>query len=166
MFALKPISHESVPCALAKAERYRLLNEPGEAESICCDILEIEPRNQQALISLLLALTDQISQEARAFSYAIAIVDHLESPYDRAYYTGIAWERRAKAHHNSGGLGVNHYVYEWLLNALDLFEKAEQLRAARNDDAVLRWNACIRYLDSHKELGPAAEENPEPIVAE
>ena len=69
MFALKPISHESVTGALAKAERYRLLNEPGEAESICCDILEIEPRNQPALISLLLALTDQISHvEALRFA--------------------------------------------------------------------------------------------------
>jgi len=130
VFALKPISHESVTGALAKAERYRLLNEPGEAESICCDILEIEPRNQPALISLLLALTDQISHESRAFANAMAIVDRVESPYDRAYYTGIAWERRG------------------------------------NDDAVLRWNACVRYLGLHRELAPAAEETPEPILTE
>ena len=60
-FELKPISHDSVTGALAKAERYRLLNEPNQAESICCDILEVEPDNQQALISLILALTDQIA---------------------------------------------------------------------------------------------------------
>ena len=166
MFALKPISHESVTGALAKAERYRLLNEPGEAESICCDILEIEPRNQPALISLLLALTDQISHESRAFANAMAIVDRVESPYDRAYYTGIAWERRAKAHHNAGGHGANHYAYEWLVNALKFFEAAERLRPAGNDDAVLRWNACVRYLGLHRELAPAAEETPEPILTE
>jgi hypothetical protein len=166
VFALKPISHESVAGALAKAERYRLLNEPGEAESICCDILEIEPRNQQALISLLLALTDQISHEPRAFSHAMAIVDRFESPYDRAYYSGIAWERRAKAHHHGGGHGANHYVYEWLVNALKFFEEAERLRPSGNDDAVLRWNACVRYLGLHKELAPAAEEKREPILAE
>src|ERR1041384_4544695 len=97
MFALKPISHESVAGALAKAERYRLLNEPGEAESICRDILEIEPRNQDALISLMLAFTDQIGHDSRAFSDALEVVDRLESTYDCAYYAGIAWERRAKA---------------------------------------------------------------------
>src|SRR5512133_3471437 len=107
MFELKLISHGSVAGALAKAERYRLLNEPGEAESICRDILEIEPGNQQALISLLLTLTDQISQESRAFSDAIAIVERLESPYDRAYYAGIVWERRAKGRHNDGAHGAN-----------------------------------------------------------
>jgi hypothetical protein len=166
MFALKPISHESVAGALAKAERYRLLNEPGEAESICRDVLEIEPGNQQALISLLLALTDQISHDSRAFSDAIAVADRLESPYDRAYYTGIAWERRAKARHSAKGHSANRYAYDWLVTALTLFGKAEGLRASGNDDAVLRWNACVRYVELHKELAPSAEETPEPIVSE
>ena len=90
MFALKPISHDSVAGALAKAERYRLLNEPSEAESICRDILQIEPSNQAALINLILALTDQIPQDTRAFADAIATLSHLDSAYDRAYYAGIA----------------------------------------------------------------------------
>ena len=68
MFATKPISHDSVAGALAKAERYRLLNEPGEAESICRDILQIEPNNQAALVNLILALTDQIPQYAGSFA--------------------------------------------------------------------------------------------------
>ena len=97
MFTLKPISHDSVSGALAKAERYRLLNEPGEAESICRDILAVEPDHQQALISLILSLTDQIAHDAHAFGNALSMVDHLQTPYDRAYYAGIAWERRAKA---------------------------------------------------------------------
>ena len=46
MFQPKPISKDVIPSALAKAERYRLLNEPGEAESICLDVLQIEPDNQ------------------------------------------------------------------------------------------------------------------------
>jgi len=57
-FELKSISEKSIPEALAKVERYRLLNEPGLAESICLDILAIVPDHQQALISLLLARTD------------------------------------------------------------------------------------------------------------
>src|SRR5271155_2948616 len=97
MFALKPISRDSVAGALAKAERYRLLNEPTEAESICRDILEIAPANREARISLILALTDEIAHDDRAFASAVAEAATLESPYDRAYYSGIAWERRAKA---------------------------------------------------------------------
>src|ERR1035438_3415934 len=86
MFALKPISHDSVSGALAKAERYRLLNEPGEAESICRDILDIEPDNQQALISLILALTDQIPDHPGVFQTALASIGRFQSAYDRAYY--------------------------------------------------------------------------------
>ena len=59
MFTLKPIDPAAVPAALQQAERYRLLNEPEEAESICLDVLAVEPDNQQALVMLLLSLTDQ-----------------------------------------------------------------------------------------------------------
>jgi hypothetical protein len=165
MFTLKPISPESVPSALAKAERYRLLNEPQEAESICRDILAIEPENQQALISLVLALTDQLSFDAQAFTNALSMVERLQTPYDRAYYAGIAWERRAKARHY-GGHGAQQYVYEWIMRAMELFEDAERLRPAGNDDALLRWNACVRYLTRHKELVKPIVEMAEPIVSE
>jgi hypothetical protein len=166
MFALKPISHDSVAGALAKAERYRLINEPNEAESICHDILQIEPGNQAALITLVLALTDQIPHDTRAFADAIATVSRLDSPYDRAYYLGIAWERRAKARYQHGGPGAHRYAYEWIVTALQLFETAEPLRPQGNDDALLRWNACVRFLNTHRELAPAAEEVAEPIVSE
>jgi hypothetical protein len=166
MFALKPISHESLAAALAKAERYRLLNEPSEAESICRDILEIEPDNQLALISLTLALTDQIPQDPHAFANAISALDRLKAFYDRAYYAGIAWERRAKACHHAGGHGADRYTYEWLVKALQLFGEAEQLRVPGNDDAVLRWNACVRFLSCHKELSPRGEDVLEPILSE
>ncbi|MBZ5618196.1 MAG: hypothetical protein LAQ69_05575 [Acidobacteriia bacterium] len=166
MFTLKLISPDSVSGALAKAERYRLLNEPGEAESICRDILAIEPDHQQALVSLILSLTDEITHDAHAFASALSTVDRLQTPYDRAYYAGIAWERRAKARHHGGGQGAHLYVYEWIVRALELFEEAERLRAPGNDDAVLRWNACVRYLSRHKELAQRTEEIPEPIVSE
>lgn len=166
MFSLKPISHDSVAGALAKAERYRLINEPSEAESICRDILEIEPGNQPALISLILALTDQIPHDSRAFTAAVSTVARLTSPYERAYYEGIAWERRAKSRHHGGGHGASQYVYEWIVKALELFEAAEHLRPLGNDDAVLRWNACVRFLASRKELAPRAEEVSEPILSE
>jgi hypothetical protein len=166
MFAPKPISHDSVAGALAKAERYRLLNEPGEAESICRDILDIEPDNQQALISMVLALTDQIPHDAQAFTNSLSTTARLHGAYDRAYYAGIAWERRAKARHHASGHGAHHYVYEWIVKALHLFAEAEHLRVPGNDDAVLRWNACVRFLARHKEIAPHAEDVPEPIVSE
>src|SRR5215813_13142771 len=166
MFETKPISPESVAGALAKAERYRLLNEPGEAESICQDILEIEPENQSAISSLVLALTDQIPQDGQAFPSALATTARLQSAYDRAYYAGIAWERRAKARCHGGGQGAHHYAYEWITRAMQLFEEAERLRAPGNDDAVLRWNACVRFLARNKHLAPNVEEAPEPIASE
>jgi len=166
MFTLKPISRDSVDGSLAKAERYRLLNEPNEAESICRDILAVDPANRLARVSLILALTDQIHHDTSVFSSAVTAISGLEAAYDRAYYSGLAWERRAKAFHLVGGHRATGCVYEWLVKALDLFEEAERLRPAGNDDSILRWNACVRFLDRHKELRPKTEEIPEPILSE
>jgi hypothetical protein len=166
MFVLKPISPESLENALAKAERYRLLNEPTEAESICRDILEVAPANREARISLILALTDQFPRDDKAFASALAETSHLESPYDRAYYGGIAWERRAKACHDAGRPGSSGHVYDWIVRALGLFEQAERLRPAANDDPILRWNACVRFLERHRALAPTTEDVKEPILSE
>jgi hypothetical protein len=166
MYALKPISEASVAGALAKAERYRLLNEPNEAESICRDILAVEPDNQQAWISMILALTDQIPHDSSSFSAALAATAQLEAVYDRAYYAGIAWERRAKASYEACGQGCRQYVHDWMVVALGHFEEAERLRPPGNDDAVLRWNACVRFLERHRELTPAEAEVAEPILSE
>jgi hypothetical protein len=166
MFALKSLSHGGIASALAKAERYRLLHEPTQAESICCDILEIDPDNQDALICFVLAQTDQIPYDKRAFQNAIATAARLSSAYDRAYYAGIAWERRARALHNEDGMGTNHSVYAWIVKSLECFEEAEQLRPAGNDDALLRWNTCVRFLQQHPDVTARAEEVPEAIVSE
>jgi hypothetical protein len=166
MFELKRISRDTLSGALAKAERYRLLHEPEEAESICRDVLTVAPANQQAIVSLILALTDQIGHDSQAFGKALDTIDCLQGPYERAYYAGIAWERRAKARHAGGGQGADHYVYEWILKAMNLFEQAEPLRPPDNDDALLRWNACVRYLGCHKELSQGPEEITESIISE
>jgi len=142
-FELKPLSSEAVPRALAKAERYRLLKEPREAESICLDALEREPDNQEALKMLLLALTDQFGQEELPSTIAEAskIVARLRDDYDRAYYTGIIYERRAKAHVQDAGR-----AFEWLREAMRCYEQAEAIRPPSNDDALLRWNTCARLI--------------------
>ena len=166
MFTLKPISRESVDGALARAERYRLLNEPQEAESICRDVLHIDPANREARISLVLALTDQMHEEKTAFSIASSLISEFPSAYDRAYYSGIAWERRAKAYYSAGTKGRANDVYDWVVNALELFEEAERERPSGNDDAILRWNACVRFLARHKELQPKAEAIREAVLSE
>src|SRR5438132_3332983 len=97
IFELKTLSAEAVPRALAKAERYRLLNEPGEAESICLDALEADPDNQEALVTLLLALTEQFDSLAAAVKDALDCVERIRDDYDRTYFTGIIYERRARA---------------------------------------------------------------------
>ncbi|HTM26294.1 MAG TPA: hypothetical protein VL225_13940 [Vicinamibacterales bacterium] len=150
MHDLKPLSREAVPAALAKAERYRLLNEPGEAESICLDVLQVEPGNQEAMVMLILALTDQFplapSSSRTAPSRATDLVQQLSDPYDREYYAGIVRERRAKAVLHRDSYASTATAIEWLREAMASYERAEAIRPAHNDDAVLRWNACARLL--------------------
>lgn len=167
MFALKPLSKEAVPAALAKAERYRLLNEPEEAESICRDALAADESNREASVQLVLALSDQIATGSQSFQEGLTAARGLESPYDRAYYEGLLWERRAKHRITEGGVGARHTAYEWIRKAMSMFEEAERRqRAAGNDDAVLRWNACVRFLERHPELAPTPEEPMEAVLSE
>ena len=164
MFQPKPISKEAIPAALIKAERYRLLNEPGEAESICLDILQIEPGNQEALVMLLLALTDQFREESPSSRNAAArakeLLGRLTDEYDRLYYSGLVCERRAKAVLERDRFAARAGASEWLREAMSHFERAEAIRPAHNDDAVLRWNACARMLQHLPEPQPDAQEEP------
>jgi hypothetical protein len=161
---LKPISREAIPAALAKVERYRLLNEPEQAESICQDILRADPENQPALVALILALTDQFAGVAARVSEAQELLSRLRGEYERAYYTGIVCERRARALLQQGGSGF--IAYDWIRDAMKCYEKAEAIRPPGNDDAVLRWNTCQRFLIRHPHLEPAPEEQAEPLPLE
>ncbi|HKQ07875.1 MAG TPA: hypothetical protein VJ464_22295 [Blastocatellia bacterium] len=149
MFELKTISREAIPHSLEKAERYRLLNEPAEAESICLDILRVEPENQQALVMLLLALTDQFGSRM-AESRPRELLSRLEGEYQRAYYAGIISERKARAQLHRGLRGAEYAAYDGLREAMSWYEKAEALRPPGNDDAALRWNACARTIMDHR----------------
>ena len=163
MFELKPLSKEGIPGALAKAERYRLLNEPAGAESICLDILQIEPENQDALVWLLLSLTDQFEHGSPGVvDRAREVLPRLREEHDRAYYAGLICERRATAQLRHARLGSSVMAYELLREAMGWYEKAEAVRPPGNDDAILRWNACARELMRHRHLRPASEEPYEP----
>jgi hypothetical protein len=164
MFELKPLSKDAIPKALQKADRYRLLNEPAEAESICLDILAAEPDNQLALVTLILALTDQFERVDYNIGHTgfQELLPRLRDEYERAYYAGVISERRAKASlrrqmHSSA-------AYEWFREAMSWYEKAQAIRPPGNDDAVLRWNTCARIFMHNKHLQPREEETAEPFL--
>jgi hypothetical protein len=164
MFPLKPLSLAAIPSALLKAERYRLLNEPWQAESICRDILTVEPGNQEARKTLILALTDQFDQGIHAQD-ALDLIPALNAEYDRAYYSGIIHERRAVTLFRHSDFRSGHVVYPLLEHAMGLYEKAEALRPAGNDDALLRWNTCSRFLRRIPQLSPV-QDREQPVLTE
>jgi len=157
----KSISRDAIPAALEKAERYRLLNEPAQAESICHDILAIDANNQEALITLLLSLTDQFPVEpAECFPQAKALVPKLRGEYKQLYYRGLIYERRGHAAALQNHPGSATAAYEWLHEAMGFFEQAEPQRPEGNDDAILRWNSCLRLIERyhlHPEAVPAGD---------
>jgi len=162
MADLKPLSREAIPAALEKAERYRLLNEPAEAESICLDVLRTDPENQSALITLLLAVTDRFGKGyGVSDTQAKELLSRVTGEYERAYYTGILAERRAKAKLAQATPGSRHHAYDIFREAMAWFEKAEAIRPPGNDDALLRWNTCARIVEKNR-LTAREEEHFEP----
>jgi tetratricopeptide (TPR) repeat protein len=158
MYRLKRLPSESVGQALTKADHYRELNQPEEAESICRDVLEIDAANQVALKLLGLSLTDQFPRSwTSVFDEALGVFERLTNEYERTYYAGIAYERCAKAQLEHGQA---HNAVASFETALDFFERAEKLAPAGSEaDPVLRWNRCVRMLTTHPDLreanGPA-----------
>jgi hypothetical protein len=145
--------------ALQKAERYRVINDPTSAESICLDVLTVDPENRQALVTLLLAITDQFDRApAEGVRRAREVLSRLEDEYKRAYYAGIICERCAKAQIRPDTPGSEETAYHWLREAMDWYEKAEARRPAGNDEAIQRWNTCARLLARNDRLRPRAEE--------
>jgi hypothetical protein len=158
MAELKALHKEAIPAALEKAERYRLLNEPGEAESICLDILAADSENQQAIITLLLALTDRFEK-----GYGVSdtqtkeLLARIKGEYELAYYSGIVAERRAKMKLRQNTPDCRFQAYDLFREAMQLFEDAESKRPPGNDDALLRYNTCTRIIERNK-LVPRHEE--------
>ena len=145
---LKTISKAGIPEAVSKAEVYRSLNEPEEAESICRDILAVDPVHQLALRLLGLAITDQFSGDAAdRHGEAEQLFQKLAERYERLYYTGLLHERRAKAQMRVGR--SPHTLAPLFAEAMRCFAEAETIHPPDNDDAVLRWNRCARLLQSH-----------------
>ncbi|MEO6119476.1 MAG: hypothetical protein ABIP12_02210 [Terriglobales bacterium] len=149
-FTLKNISRAGIAEANAKAERYRFLNQPQESESICLDILAIEPNDQMSLRNLGLAITDQfVGKPTDRYADAEAAFAKLTNPYEKLYYTGIMLERQAKCQLRTGQLP--HTLLVIFEDAMRAFEQAAAVRPPANDDAILHWNSCVRVLQSRED---------------
>jgi hypothetical protein len=164
-FKLKPISREAIPRAIQKAERYRLINQSWAAESICRDILQIDPDNQQVLVMFVLALTDQLAEgHGQAMNTVNETLPRITDDYRRFYYTGIALERSGQSVLHRGGMGSGGMAYDAFRDAMMWYERAEAIRPAGNDDAILRWNTCARLLSGNSHLAPQGETTYEPAL--
>ena len=158
MFKLKPLSESALPQALEKADHYRLLNDPWQAESICHDILSIDPDNQQALVTLILSVTDQFNSPYRkSIPQTLKIVEKLDNEYQRNYYKGLVYERQATAALKRKSPRVTYIAYEYAREAMHWYEEAEKHRPENNEESILRWNACARMITQFN-LEPAPEE--------
>lgn len=148
---LKRIAIDTVPRALDLAQRYRLLNEPEQAASICQDILDVEPENAEALRLLFLATTEQFGKRRGAtYQDAEKVAFRMSGEYEKAYHLGMACERWARVKLQEGA--APSMVSDWLHKALVTYEVAEALRPSGNDDVLLRWNACARLIEKVPEL--------------
>jgi tetratricopeptide (TPR) repeat protein len=148
---LKTISKSGIAEAIAKAELYRYLNEPEEAESICRDILAVDPTHALGLRVLGLSMTDQfIGGSDDRYAEIEMVFQRLPDPYERHYYAGLLCERRVKAQLRAGR--APHTLLPLLERALQCFGEAERLHPPGNDDAILRWNRCVRLLQSQPEF--------------
>ena len=149
-FQLKAISLEGVDEALSKVETYRFLNQPEEAESICHDVLAVAPGHQLALRLLGLAITDQFTgSPTDRHADAETTFQQLSDRYERLYYMGLMHERRAKAQLQARR--PPHTLLVLLEEAMRCYAEAEKIRPVGNDDALLRWNRCVRLVQARAE---------------
>jgi hypothetical protein len=154
-YAYKLIRPESIPDALKKSERYRLLGEPDEAESVCLDILKVDAGNQGALVDLILALTDQFPRERNPrVAVAQQYVSLLTDEYQRQYYTAVVLEREARTQKERDTPPA--IVLLMYYDAMHGYEEAAAISPPGDDSAVLRWNACMRAI-RRRQLQPGLE---------
>jgi hypothetical protein len=154
-----------VPAALARAERYRLLNEPEQCQSICEDVLRADPGNHAAMVMLILAITDTFPHSTQEAARATNLAAGLPLAYERSYYAGLIAERRARALLSHGGMG-RRGASQWLHQAMTDYNRAEALRPPDNDDARLRWNACARVFNAHPDLLTEDDQPNAPLMLE
>jgi hypothetical protein len=153
---LKTISRDAIPRAVQKAERYRLLNQSWATESICLDVLEVDPNNQQVLVG---------AEPGDLVRRAQAVLERITDPYQRLYYAGIIEERLGHAKLEHTAMHAEAIAYRSFRSAMEAYEQAERLRLPGNDDAILRWNTCARTIE-RMQLGEETDTEFAPVFGE
>lgn len=162
---LKSISSDAIPGALEKARHYRLLNQPWQAESICRDILSSEPDNQNVIYTLVLAITDQFEGNfKKKLSKALEEAKKLSDEYEMEYCLGLIYERQGTAAFKRKTPRAGYIAYEYLVRAMQHYENAEKIRPSANDESILRWNACVRFLNQYKLKSSPEEPDSQPFL--
>ena len=165
MFEPKSISKEAVPAAIERAERYRLLNEPLQAESICIDILAVDPDNRRATVILLLSLTNQFGHRlGENLTRARELLDRFDDEYSRLYYAGIIHERKGTCALERRTPGSGYVAYDDLRSAMECYEKAAECSPPGNDEALLRWNTCARIIEREPDVRPDPGDDHAPML--
>jgi tetratricopeptide (TPR) repeat protein len=147
---LHDIHPDAIDKALDKAKQYRSLLEPEMAQSICLDILNIDEHNQQAIVLYILALSDQLrhTETLTQVKDITQAIEKLDSKYQQLYYSGLLNERRALA---LMAQPMSHsFAYDYFVEALKYYQQAETMCPEQNDEAILRWNSCIRTIQNQK----------------
>src|SRR5262249_59215005 len=122
---------------------YRSTNAPKDSKSICRDILAVDPNQRLALRMLALPITDHfLGGVSDRYREAEEIFQRLSENYDRLYYTGILYERRAKAQLCARQSPPT--LLPLFERALQNFCEAEKIPPAGNDASIPSWNRFVR----------------------
>ena len=140
-----------------------MLNEPGEAESICLDILETDPENQPALITLLLALTDRFSKgygvsDTQANHCSRGSRANTSAPTTRGFWPSAGPRRNSRR--DTPGPVITPTM---IVRSDAAVREGRNVRPPGNDDALLRWNTCARMMAKNK-LAARDEDRTEPVL--
>ena len=161
MPVFKPLPKTFIPEALVKAKHYRLLNEPRIAESICLDILGVDPDHQEALVVVVLSISDLLERRKNeGVRQARQHIERIGDAYQRAYFNGLLCERRGLAVLRACEHFHQHHAFNWFMEALEHYAEAEKLRPENNSDVILRWNTICRIFEAYPNLGPMPDEEP------
>lgn len=144
------IHKESIDTVLDKARQYRSLLEPDLAISICLDVFAVDADHQETLVIYILALSDTLSHGGtgahKPDKKILDAIKKLRSDYQQSYYQGIFYERKARSlmrHAMS-----RSFAYNLLSQAIKCYQQAEKLSPKGCDDAILRYNACLRTIEN------------------
>ena len=154
----KNLESADLDAALAAAQASWAELRAEETESICLDILELDP-NHRSTLDLLLRCRIELLKKGLPQSVARAqeLIPQLDSDFDQAFYSGMIREAQARYLLEKRGRATSGVAYSWFRHAMDDFAAASNLDAGRVEPK-LHWNACLRTLENNPQCVPPPED--------